>query len=109
MLLPLQRWLAPQREGETSHAGLITVSGGARPEISILRSDDRVPWAGHTASYAMGGVYEAIKDNRTSLLFVNTRSQAERLFQELWTINDDNLPIALHPGAERYYKEQGLM
>lgn len=97
--MDLQRWLAPQREGENHHAGLITVAGGARPEISILRTDERVPWAGHTASYAMGGVYDAIKDNKTSLLFVNTRSQAERLFQELWTINDDNLPIALHHGS----------
>ncbi|MFB2607639.1 helicase-related protein, partial [Rhizobium phaseoli] len=38
-------------------------------------------------------------DHQTTLLFVNTRSQAEMLFQELWTINDDNLPIALHHGS----------
>ena len=38
-------------------------------------------------------------NTKTTLLFVNTRSQAERVFQELWTINDDNLPIALHHGS----------
>ena len=37
--------------------------------------------------------------HRTTLLFVNTRSQAELLFQELWRINDDILPIALHHGS----------
>src|SRR5690554_7285182 len=43
--------------------------------------------------------YAAIKTHRLSLLFVNTRFQAELLFHELWRINDDNLPIALHHGS----------
>ncbi len=34
-----------------------------------------------------------------SLIFVNTRSQAEMLFHELWRYNDANLPIALHHGS----------
>ncbi|CAN7270843.1 ligase-associated DNA damage response DEXH box helicase [Rhizobium sp. LjRoot98] len=97
--MDLQRWLAPQRAGENNHAGLITVTGGARPEISIMRTDERVPWAGHSAAYAIGDIYKAIGETKTTLLFVNTRSQAERVFQELWTINDDNLPIALHHGS----------
>jgi ATP-dependent Lhr-like helicase len=97
--MDLQRWLAAQKPDEDRHAGLITVTGGAKPEISILKTEERVPWSGHTAAYAMPAVYEAIRDTKTTLLFVNTRSQAERLFQELWTINDDNLPIALHHGS----------
>ena len=32
-------------------------------------------------------------------MFVNTRSQAELMFQELWRVNDDSLPIALHHGS----------
>ena len=32
-------------------------------------------------------------------MFVNTRSQAEMIFQELWRINDDKLAIALHHGS----------
>ncbi len=34
-----------------------------------------------------------------TLVFVNTRSQAEVIFQSLWEANDDNLPIALHHGS----------
>jgi ATP-dependent helicase Lhr and Lhr-like helicase len=34
-----------------------------------------------------------------TLVFVNTRSQAEVIFQALWEANDDNLPIALHHGS----------
>ncbi|MCZ4090409.1 ligase-associated DNA damage response DEXH box helicase [Sinorhizobium psoraleae] len=97
--MELQRWLVAQTEEQENHAGLITVSGGAKPEISILRTEEHVPWAGHSARYAIADVYAAIKDHGTTLLFVNTRSQAEMLFQELWTINDDNLPIALHHGS----------
>ena len=39
------------------------------------------------------------RQHKTSLLFVNTRSQAELLFQELWRINEESLPIALHHGS----------
>lgn len=94
----LQRWLVPQAP-LGSESGLITVDGGAKPTIEILESKERVPWAGHTARYAMAEVYQAIRDHKTTLLFVNTRSQAEMLFQELWRANDDNLPIALHHGS----------
>ena len=34
-----------------------------------------------------------------TLIFVNTRAQAEMTFQALWRLNDDNLPIALHHGS----------
>ena len=86
-------------EGNGNMADLITVSGGAKPEITILDSEERVPWSGHSARYAIPEVYDAIRRHRTTLLFVNTRSQAELLFQELWRANDDNLPIALHHGS----------
>ncbi|WP_274630154.1 ligase-associated DNA damage response DEXH box helicase [Arvimicrobium flavum] len=103
----LRRWLVPQVGEANSSVGadtapmadLITVSGGARPDITILDSEEHVPWAGHSARYAIPDIYEAIKRHRTTLLFVNTRSQAEMLFQELWRVNDDSLPIALHHGS----------
>ena len=78
---------------------LVEVEGGAKPEITILKSDERVPWSGHSARYSMPEIYQAIKRHQTTLLFVNTRSQAEIVFQELWKINDDTLPIALHHGS----------
>ncbi len=80
-------------------ADLVTVSGGARPEIAILQSEERVPWAGHSARYALPDIYAAIGAHRMALLFVNTRSQAELIFQELWRINTDGLAIALHHGS----------
>ncbi|MCO5155603.1 MAG: ligase-associated DNA damage response DEXH box helicase [Aquamicrobium sp.] len=98
----LRRWLVPQNAPESPEgdmAGLITVAGGAKPVVTILDSRERVPWAGHSARYAVPDIYEAIKAHRTTLLFVNTRSQAEFLFQELWRVNDDTLPIALHHGS----------
>ncbi|MDH6265670.1 ATP-dependent Lhr-like helicase [Rhizobium sp. SG_E_25_P2] len=95
----LRRWLVAQRPGEKGLSELVTVSGGARPVITILDTEERIPWSGHSARYAMGEVYKAIGEHRTTILFVNTRSQAEMLFQELWRINDDNLPIALHHGS----------
>jgi ATP-dependent Lhr-like helicase len=94
----LRRWLVSQ-EPPGAMAELITVAGGARPEISILESEARVPWAGHTTRYAIPEIYEAIRRHRTTLLFVNTRSQAEMLFGELWRVNEDSLPIALHHGS----------
>ena len=96
----LRRWLVSQGPmGEIHMSGVIEVAGGAKPEITILKSRERVPWSGHSARYAMSEVYDAIRAHQTTLLFVNTRSQAELLFQELWKINDDSLPIALHHGS----------
>src|SRR6202044_12853 len=51
------------------------------------------------ALYAMGEVYEAIGRHRSVIVFVNTRAQAELVFQELWRRNDKNLPIALQHGS----------
>ncbi|MBO3758878.1 ligase-associated DNA damage response DEXH box helicase [Ciceribacter sp. L1K22] len=95
----LQRWLVGQTPGTEAMAGLVTVDGGAKPIISILTTEERIPWSGHSARYAMPELYETLKHFATTLIFVNTRSQAEMLFQELWTINDDNMPIALHHGS----------
>tara|TARA_R110002051_G_scaffold44533_1_gene90186 strand:+ start:27635 stop:30166 length:2532 start_codon:yes stop_codon:yes gene_type:complete len=97
--MDLQRWLVPQGEHPAAPAGLVHVQGGAPPDITILDTDKRIPWSGHVSTYAIPEVYEEIKRHKTTLIFVNTRFQAELLFQELWTINDDNLPIALHHGS----------
>ncbi len=94
----LRRWLVGQNP-PGDMADRITVAGGAKPHITILETAERLPWAGHSAQYSIPEIYEAIKAHRTTLLFVNTRSQAERLFQELWHVNADTLPIALHHGS----------
>jgi ATP-dependent Lhr-like helicase len=97
--LPLQRFLVSQPAGGEELAELVIGAPGARPEIRISASDAYVPWAGHLARHAMMDVMDAIRSAKTALVFVNTRSQAERTFQELWRINDGNLSIALHHGS----------
>jgi ATP-dependent Lhr-like helicase len=95
----LRRYLVPQPPDGTAMADLIIAEGGARPEVKMLDSLAEIPWAGHSARHALAEIYQLIKDHKTTLIFVNTRSQAEFLFQELWTVNDDNLAIALHHGS----------
>ncbi|HUN48288.1 MAG TPA: ligase-associated DNA damage response DEXH box helicase [Stellaceae bacterium] len=74
-------------------------SAGAEPEVGILDTGEPLPWAGHMAMHAIPAVYDAIKQHRTTLVFVNTRAQAELAFQALWRLNDENLPIGLHHGS----------
>ena len=94
--------------------GVIIVRGdpGAPPVVDVLISEGRVPWAGHTGVHAMPEVYDAIKRSGMSLIFVNTRWQSEFVFQQLWAINDDDLPIGLHHGslsAEQRRKVEAAM
>ena len=69
------------------------------PDVRMLDTAERLPWAGHSAHHAINEIYGLIKRHKTTLVFVNTRSQAESIFQELWGINDDGLAIALHHGS----------
>jgi ATP-dependent Lhr-like helicase len=95
----LRRFLVPQGEQGAALADLVVAEGGAMPDISMLDTAERLPWAGHSAHHALGEMYELIKRHKTTLVFVNTRSQAESIFQQLWRINDDGLAIALHHGS----------
>ncbi len=91
----LQTWLGVR--GDCPR--LIVAEGGVHADVDILISDERIPWSGHSGRFAVGEVYEQIKAAHMSLIFVNTRSQAELMFQELWTANEDGLAIALHHGS----------
>ena len=93
----LRDWIAQPHPG--GRTDLLTMTGGARPELTILETAERLPWAGHSAVYAHRELYQTIQRHKTTLLFVNTRSQAEMLFQGLWDINEEMLPIALHHGS----------
>jgi ATP-dependent Lhr-like helicase len=95
----LARFLVPQPEGDIAAADVVIAGGAAQPIVEMLDTRERLPWAGHTARHALAEIYELIKSNKTTLIFVNTRSQAEMLFQQLWSMNDDNLAIALHHGS----------
>ncbi|MGJ4914484.1 ligase-associated DNA damage response DEXH box helicase [Bradyrhizobium sp. HKCCYLRH2060] len=95
----LARFLVPQPRGGIAAADVVVAGGAAPPVVEMLDTQERLPWAGHSARHALAEMYELIKKNKTTLVFVNTRSQAEMLFQEFWRINDDNLAIALHHGS----------
>ncbi len=95
----LARFLVPQRDGMSKTADIVVAGGAAAPIVEMLDTREKLPWAGHTARHALGEIYELIKRNKTTLVFVNTRSQAEMLFQDLWRMNDDGLAIALHHGS----------
>ncbi|MFZ5670807.1 MAG: ligase-associated DNA damage response DEXH box helicase [Pseudomonadota bacterium] len=95
-----------------ANVDLVRGPPGPAPLVETLISDGQVPWAGHTARHAMGEVYDIIRRHRTTLVFVNTRFQAEYAFQELWKLNEDSLPIALHHGslaAEQRRKVEAAM
>jgi len=94
----LARFLVPQR-GASEAADIVIAGGAAAPIVEMLDTRERLPWAGHSARHALNEVYDLIKRNKTTLVFVNTRSQAEMLFQDLWRMNDDGLAIALHHGS----------
>jgi ATP-dependent helicase Lhr and Lhr-like helicase len=96
----LAAFLVPHKgQTATRLAEIVTAEGGVHADITILKSNADLPWAGHSARYALPEIYAAIKAHTMSLIFVNTRSQAEMLFHELWRCNDDNLAIALHHGS----------
>jgi ATP-dependent Lhr-like helicase len=95
----LCRFLVPQPLRGEARADLVVAKAGAQPIVAMLDTREHLPWAGHSARHALGEIYANIKTHKTTLVFVNTRSQAEFLFQELWRVNDDNLAIALHHGS----------
>jgi len=95
----LRRFLVPQSTQGEARADLVIAQAGAQPNVAMLDTEEHLPWAGHSARHALGEIYALVKTHKTTLIFVNTRSQAEFLFQELWRTNDDNLAIALHHGS----------
>jgi ATP-dependent Lhr-like helicase len=95
----LCRYLVPQPENGRRLADLIVADGGAEPNVTMLAPGEDLPWAGHSARHAFPQIYQLIKRHRMTLVFVNTRSQAEMIFHELWHLNEGSLAIALHHGS----------
>ncbi|WP_294620499.1 ligase-associated DNA damage response DEXH box helicase [uncultured Roseovarius sp.] len=79
---------------------ILTADPEPDPDISMLDiSDATPPWAGGGAGYAIPAVLEEIKRHKTTLIFHNTRAQAEIFFHNLWLANDEALPIGIHHGS----------
>lgn len=78
---------------------ILMADPGAEPQVTMLATDEPPPWAGQTATYAAPAVMELIRGAGTTLVFINTRAQAEVFFQHLWAANVEALPIGLHHGS----------
>ena len=72
---------------------------GPDPDIQMLVTDEAPPWSGAGAKYSIPAVLEQVKKHKTTLIFHNTRAQAEIFFHNLWLANTDDLPIGIHHGA----------
>ncbi len=72
---------------------------GPDPDIAMLTTQEPPPWAGGGAAYAIPAVLDEVKKHKTTLIFHNTRAQAEIFFHKLWLANTDDLPIGIHHGS----------
>lgn len=103
-------WLAP--DGDIDQVHLVHGERGADPNIAILLPQGRVPWSGHSGRYAAEQVMAEIETHKTTIVFCNTRSLAELIFQDLWKANAMSLPIGVHHGSlalEARRKVEGAM
>lgn len=104
----LAEWLGVTGEPVAIHK----VENTVLPVINILACEGRIPFGGFMAKYAVPEIYTAIKAVNTALIFVNTRAQAELIFQFLWEANQDALPIAIYHGSlskEQRRKTEAMM
>lgn len=72
---------------------------GPDPDIAMLETDAAPPWSGGGGRYAIPAVLDQVRRHRTTLIFHNTRAQAEIFFHELWLRNEEALPIGIHHGS----------
>lgn len=91
--------LAAWLEDEGRPAQVIRAATGAAPVVQILRTGNQIPYSGFMARYAIAEIYGRLLAARSTLVFVNTRAQAEWLFQMLWEHNREGLAIAVYHGS----------
>lgn len=88
----LARYLSPG-------CGVLVADPGPDPDIAMLDGGVDPPWAGGGGRYAIPAILNEVRRHRTTLIFHNTRAQAELFFRDLWLANDEGLPIAIHHGS----------
>lgn len=75
------------------------VHDSAPPDIQILATAKPTPYGGYSADHATAEILDTIDQHTLTLIFVNTRAQAEKLFQSLWHDNHKHHPIAIYHGS----------
>lgn len=82
------------------------------PKVQLLSTRKTIPYNGFMAQYAVDDLLREIAAAKTSIIFVNTRAQAELLFQLLWEANHAALPIGIYHSSltrEKRHKTLQLM
>ena len=92
--------------GAGAEPRLIEVAEGTPPSLGILLPEERLPWSGHMGLSAASRILERIRSHGMTIVFVNTRAQGELMFQALWKINTETLPIAIHHGSLDIYQRR---
>lgn len=109
----VRTWAVSATLGNLAEAAQTAVGVGSEPVIiqsnlqrstviqSILpESVDSFPWAGHLGLRMFEALVAALDIEKSTLIFTNTRNQAERWFQALQFAMPDHEPkIALHHGS----------
>ncbi|MFK7939925.1 MAG: ligase-associated DNA damage response DEXH box helicase [Roseovarius sp.] len=86
---------------------ILQADPGPDPDIAMLETQEKPPWAGGGAAYSIPAVMQQIRAHNTTLIFHNTRAQAEIFFHNLWLANDEALPIGIHHGSlDRVQRER---
>ncbi|WP_374642577.1 ligase-associated DNA damage response DEXH box helicase [Tabrizicola sp.] len=88
----LARFLSPRTT-------ILEADPGPDPDISMLETETPPPWSGGGGRYAIPAILNEITRHRTTLIFHNTRAQAELFFHDLWLQNTQDLPIGIHHGS----------
>lgn len=122
----VRTWAISATLGNGTEAAQVAVGMGIEPVIiradvkrntviqSILpASVDSFPWAGHLGLHLLDELVEALDPTQSTLIFTNTRAQAERWYQALqFARAEEGDRIALHhgsiDGAEREAIEAGV-
>ena len=78
---------------------ILQADPGPDPDIQMLVTEEQPPWIGGGGKYAIPAVLEQVRRHKTTLIFHNTRAQAEIFFHNLWLANEDGLPIGIHHGS----------
>lgn len=103
--------------GKTLSNEPVIVKAGERKDIKIetLLPDtiEKFPWAGHLGIKQLPAIINLIHAHKTTLIFTNTRSQAEIWYQQLLLMSPELAgQIALHHGSlnkdERNWVEAAL-
>ncbi|MEY4697622.1 MAG: hypothetical protein RIT14_2050, partial [Pseudomonadota bacterium] len=89
----LARFFAP------GGCAILQADPGPDPDIAMLETAAPPPWSGGGGRHAIPDILDQVRRHRTTLIFHNTRAQAELFFRDLWLANDDGLPIGIHHGS----------